>query len=141
MAKVQSVLDQLNIDKVITSFVERNQDHNKAVLDIVLFCAKQDIQLRGHRKSEEALNRGNFGELFRFLSNYDKEIQKRLDQLPKNATMMSSDTQNDLLESAASLLLLKIRTELHATPNTYYAIMADECNDLSKKEIVAVCIL
>jgi len=32
-----------------------------------------------------------------------------------------------LFESATSLLLRKIRTELYATPNTYYAIMSDEC--------------
>lgn len=100
-----TVLDQLNRDKVHASFVERNRDHIKVVLDIVLFCAKQDILLHGHRESEEALNKGNFGELFRLL-------QKRLDQLPKNVTMMSSDTQNYLLESATSLLLRKIRTEL-----------------------------
>lgn len=135
-----TVFDQLNKDKVNESFVERNRKHIKVVLDIVLFCAKQDISLRGHRESEEALNRGNFLELFRLLSNYDPEIQNRFDQLPKNATMMSSDIQNDLLESAASLLLRKIRAELHATPTTYYAIMADEYKDLSKKELVAVCI-
>lgn len=113
--------------------MERNRDHIEVVLDIVLFCAKQDIPLHGHRESEEALNRGNFWELFRLLLNYDKEIQKRLEQLPKNVTMMSSDTQNDLLESATSLLLRKIRTKLYVTPNTYYAIMADECKDLLKK--------
>lgn len=67
-------------------------------------------------------------------------IQSRLDQLPKNATMMSSDIQNDLLEAAGSLLLRKIRSELQMTPGTYYAIMADECKDLSKRELVAVCI-
>ncbi len=134
-----TVFDQLMRDKVNASFVERNREHIKVVLDVVLFCAKQDIQLRGHRESEEALNRGNFLELFRLLSNYDTEIQTRLDQLPKNATMMSSDIQNDLLEAAASLLLRKIRSELQ-TPGTYYAIMADECKDLSKRELVAVCI-
>ncbi len=134
------MFDQLMRDKVNASFVERNREHIKVVLDVVLFCAKQDISLRGHRESEEALNRGNFLELFRLLSNYDTEIQTRLDQLPKNATMMSSDIQNDLLEAAASLLLHKIRSELQMTPGTYYAIMADECKDLSKRELVAVSI-
>ncbi len=43
-------------DKVNASFVERNREHIKVVLDVVLFCAKQDIPLRGHRESEEALN-------------------------------------------------------------------------------------
>ncbi len=45
---------------------------------------------------------------------YDPEIKQRLDELPANAKMMSPDIQNDLLETAASLLLRKMRAELHA---------------------------
>ncbi len=52
------MFDQLMRDKVYASFVEQNREHIKVVLDVVLFCAKQDILLRGHRESEEALNRG-----------------------------------------------------------------------------------
>lgn len=56
-----TVLDQLNRDEVNVSFVERNREYIKVVLDIVLFCAKQDIPLRGHRESEEALKGFFFG--------------------------------------------------------------------------------
>lgn len=31
-------------------FVQRNTEHLKVVLDIVMLCAKQDIALRGHRE-------------------------------------------------------------------------------------------
>lgn len=64
-----TVLDQLHGDAV--SFVERNRQHVKVVLDIVMLCAKLDIPLRGHRESEDALNKGNFLELFKFISKYD----------------------------------------------------------------------
>ncbi len=37
------------------------------------------------------------------------------------------------------MLLQKIRQELHV-PNTYYAILADEYKDVSKQELVAVCV-
>ncbi len=37
------------------------------------------------------------------------------------------------------MLLQKIRQELHV-PNTYYAIPADEYKDMSKQELVAVCV-
>ena len=29
---------------------------------------------------------------------------------------------------------------MHDEPDTYYAILADECKDLSKRELVAVCV-
>lgn len=45
-----------------------------------------------------------------------------------------------MCECAASLLLRKIKGELHETPYTYYAILADECKDISKRELVALCV-
>lgn len=134
-----NVLNQMNRDAMDYLFIERNRDHLKVVLDIVLLCAKQDIPLRGHREDADALNRGNFLELFKFMCKYDPQIQSRLEQLPRNGTLMSPDVQNELLESAASLLLRKIKAEIRE-PGTYYALMADEYKDESKRELVAVCV-
>ncbi len=123
-----------------TDLIERNRTHIKVIIDILLFCAKQGIALRGHKEDTESMNRGNFFDLFKVLCQYDPEIKQRLDELPANAKMMSPDIQNDLLETAASLLLRKIRAELHAQADTYYAILADEYKDHSKKELIAVCV-
>lgn len=90
--------------------VERNGQHVKVEFDIVMVCAKQDIPLRGHRRTEDALNRGFFLEMFKLISKYDPEVEKRCQPLPRNATLMSPETQNELC--AASLLLQKIKKEL-----------------------------
>jgi hypothetical protein len=47
-------------------FIERNRAHVIVVIDIVLMYAKQDILLRGHRETEEAINKGNFSEILKF---------------------------------------------------------------------------
>lgn len=135
-----NIINQLHKDAVNSLFVERNREHIKVVIDLILFCAKQDIPLRGHRENEEALNKGNFLELFQLISSYNPGIKKRLDELPRNAKLSSPNIQNKILEIAASLILRKIKTDLHDETDTYYAILADECKDLSKKELVAVCI-
>ncbi len=57
------------------SFIERNRQHVKVVLDVVMKCVKMEIPLRGHRETQEALNKGNFLELFEFISKYDPEIK------------------------------------------------------------------
>ncbi len=104
-------------------------------------CAKMEIPLRGHRETQEALNKGNFLELFEFISKYDPEIKKKLVELPQNATLMSHHIQDELLEAAASLILRKIKTEMQEQPRpTYFAILADEFKDVSKRELVAVCV-
>jgi hypothetical protein len=72
-------------------------------------CAKQDKPLRRHRETEEAINKGHFLEILNFISKYDSEIQNRLNELSHNATLMSPEIQNKLLECAASLLLCRIK--------------------------------
>ncbi len=93
-----TVLNQLHGD----AFVQRNKEHLKVVLDIVMLCAKQDIALRGHRESGDALNKGNFLEIFKLLSKYDPAIEARLKELPRNSTLMSPDVQNELLGCAVN---------------------------------------
>lgn len=51
--------------------MEKICEHMKAVIDIVMFCAKQGIALRGHRENEEALNKGKFLELFSLIAKHD----------------------------------------------------------------------
>ena len=74
------------------------------------------------------------------MSKYDSEIQNRLNVLPRNATLMSPEIQNKMLECAARLLLWRIKYEGHSAPSTYFAILADEYKDQSKRELIAVCI-
>ena len=52
----RTVLNQIHGDANM-DFIERNCAHVKVVIDIVLMCAEQDIPLRGHRETEEAINK------------------------------------------------------------------------------------
>ncbi|KAJ4926584.1 hypothetical protein JOQ06_014334 [Pogonophryne albipinna] len=74
------------------------------------------------------------------ISYYDPEIKPRLDDMPGNGKLTSPDIQNEILQIAASLLIRKIKTELHDETDSFYAMLADECKDVSKRELVAVCI-
>lgn len=79
-----NVLNQMKCDAMDYSFIERNRYHLKVILDILLFCAKQDMPLHGHRENADALNKGNFIELFKFMCKYDPQLQNCLEQLPRN---------------------------------------------------------
>lgn len=94
-----TVLNQLHGDV----FEQRNKEHLKIVLDIVMLCAKQDIALKGHRETGDSLNKGNFLEMFKLLSKYDPAIQARLKDLLRNSTHMSPDVQNELLGCAVTV--------------------------------------
>ena len=53
---------------------------------------------------------------------------------------MSPEIQNEFLECAASLLLCRIKDEVHSAPCTYFAKLADEYKYQSKRELIAVSI-
>ena len=76
--------------------IERNREHIKVILDVLITCAKQEIPLRGNRENDEAKNASNFLELYRLVCSHDKATQVRLDAILSNAKMLSKENQNDL---------------------------------------------
>ncbi|KAI6646225.1 Zinc finger MYM-type protein 1-like [Oopsacas minuta] len=115
-------------------FIDDNRKHLMTVLDIITFCVKQDIPLRGDDESDQSLNKGNFLEILELLGKYDSNVTKRIESLPGNAKMLSPDIQNDLLTSLASVLLDYVKSEVEIA--SCYAILADEVKDASKKELL-----
>ena len=126
-----TVLNQMHGD---AKFFDRHREQVKLSLDVVMLCAKMGVPLRGHDETAESLNRGNFLTLFDHTIQYDRQYDT---QMPRNATMTSHHIQDELLQAAASVLLGKIKDELKGQ---YFAILADEYKDISKRELVAVCI-
>ncbi|XDV11447.1 hypothetical protein PO909_000385 [Leuciscus waleckii] len=138
MSERGSIIHQLNnTDGREGEIIDRNREHIKVILDVLITCAKQEVPLRGNRENDEVKNAGNFLEFYRLVCRHDKATQERLDAIPSNAKMLSHEILNDLLDAACTLLLRRIKRELHE--GSFYAILADECKDVSKKQLVAVC--
>ena len=70
------------------------------VIDLVLFCAKQEIPLCGHQENPDTLNKGKLLELFDLVPKYDPEIKRRLDELPNNGKLLHHNIKNLILEIA-----------------------------------------
>jgi len=54
--------------------------------------------LLGHDESKNSLNRGNFLEIFSVIARHDPIIQDHIDKGPKNATYLSPDVQNSIIQ-------------------------------------------
>ena len=132
--KIGTVDKQLDPNFRNEKFINDNRKHLMTVLDVITFCAKQEIPLRGDDESDHSLNKENFLEMIEFLGKYDSNVTKRIESLPGNAKMLSPDIQNDLLTSLASVLLEHVKHEVENA--SCYAILADEVKDASKKELL-----
>jgi len=82
------------------------------------------------------LNKGNILELLDLVSKYNPEIKGENER--KNGKQLHHAIQNEILEIAAPLLAKSIKADLHYEPDTYCAILAGECKDLPKRDLVLV---
>ena len=74
--KTGSVADQLGTLR--SEQIKKNNQYMISVCDVLRFCCKQEIALRGHDESSESSNRGNFLELMSLLTRYNPIVHDRL---------------------------------------------------------------
>ena len=76
---------------------------------------------------------GNFIELLNFrVRAGDTFLANHLNNAQKNATYISKETQNDLIECFGEIILYKIVNEVNCSK--FFSILADEATDCSNKE-------
>ncbi len=56
------------LDSARKEQIRKNRHYLKSILHALMFCASQDIALRGHREGVSSLNKGNFLELLDLLA-------------------------------------------------------------------------
>jgi len=95
----------------------------KTLARIAVFCAQQNMALQGHNEKAGSENRGNFLELADLIASESKDFEQRRSNMPANATYLSSDSQNALIEAAARCILSKIQKDLENAG--MYAIITD----------------
>ena len=117
--------------------MRENREYVKSLARIALFCGRQNIAFRGHDESMDSANRGNFLELADLLATESEVFRNRRDGLAANATYLSPDSQNALLESAARCVLAKIQARLKNSG--MYAIITDCCTDMVADNL-SICV-
>lgn len=112
--------------------IRKNRHYLKSLLHALMFCASQDIALRGHRESVSSPNKGNFLELLDLIAIHDPIVHDRLINGPNNAIYTSYGIQNHLLH----LLGERLRNGIcHLVRSAkMYTILVDETKDFSKQE-------
>jgi hypothetical protein len=89
------------------------------------------LAFRGHDKSEESSNRGNFLEHLKFLVQNGEEVNKRvLKNAPSNHTLTSLEMHKQIIQCCALETRKKIIEEIGDEP---YAILDDESTNKSHR--------
>ncbi|KAJ0968084.1 hypothetical protein J5N97_025001 [Dioscorea zingiberensis] len=107
-----------------------------ASVDCARFLLRQGLPFRGHDESSSSSSQGNFLELLKFMGNLKQEIKDvTLENAPKNAKLISSDIQKDIINAAATKTINMIVKDIG---DALFSILVDESSDISMKEQMAV---
>jgi hypothetical protein len=129
-----SVIDLLNSGNA--EMRKSNRLYIKTLTEIILFCGRQEIALRGDNEEVGSLNRGNFLELVQLVAKHDAAFARRLNQLSGNATYLSPQIQNDIIVSISDAILDTVCDRV--TKSGCFALLADETKDASKTEQISI---
>ncbi|XP_057793166.1 uncharacterized protein LOC131009775 [Salvia miltiorrhiza] len=123
----------------VTDVIQREYEIRlKASISCLRFLLGQGMAFRRHRENEESLNRGNFLELLKWLNTHNEVITKvTFENAPGNCQLISPIIQKDIINCCAKETTKRIVEELG---DGYFAILADESSDVSRKEQLALCL-
>ena len=128
------------IDHHRAANIERNRLLLKSIASAVLFCGRQCIALRGDKEDYNSPgNHGNFLALLKLMAVHDDLLRSHL-QAPqiRNATYVSAQTQNELIEVMGKHIILQsIINDVNSSP--FYSILADEVTS-HNTEHLAICV-
>lgn len=124
------------LNKNYTKEVEENRHHVKLLLEATSYLGRQGLSFRGHNEGEESDNRGNFKELLFSFSKFDSTLKEKLSH--RYGNYCSAEYQNDLITVFQNRIQQNIVEEVKAA--VYFAVMADETKDLSRKEQLAILV-
>lgn len=111
--------------------IAENQMYIKAIAEVLLLTAVQNMSQRGHRESEGSDNQGNFLAILNTIAKHNPVIEKRM-KAHGNAKYTSKNIQNQILETLAEMVQEEIINEVKESE--VFSVIADETKDLQKKE-------
>ena len=127
------------VDDLLSSQIETEKDRCgevlKRVLEVIKLLSTQNLAFRGHVKTLDAANPGNFLAVLKLLSTYDPVMANHfayVHQNPRCVSYLSHDIQNEFITLLATAVRGKILNEIREAK--YFGILFDSTPDISHSE-------
>ncbi|CAG9830277.1 unnamed protein product [Diabrotica balteata] len=124
---------------------EENRSALRPIIETILFCAEQELPLRGDEDSgpltleKPDKKDGKFRALLRFRACAgDENLKRHIINCGKNATYVSPEIQNEIIQTCSNLVTQEIVSRIQKSD--CFAILADETMDISATEQLSICI-
>ncbi|KAL0533945.1 hypothetical protein IC582_028221 [Cucumis melo] len=105
-------------------------------IDCARFLLQQGLPFRGHDKTEDSKNQGNFLELLQWLCNHNKDIKViSLKNAPENLKLTAPDIQKYIVNCIVVKIVNSIIQDIGYK---LFSILIDESKDISSKEQMSI---
>jgi hypothetical protein len=116
---------------------QKNRLRVRTSIDAIRWLAFQACSFRGHDKSYDSMNQGNFLEMIKLIASYNEEVKAVvLGNAPKNAKYTSRQIQKEILDLMACNVQKAICNEID---DAKFCIIVNESRDKSREGANSTC--
>jgi hypothetical protein len=103
----------LSVSTLVNETVlEKHRYYVKSIAECIIFLVCNELPLRGDFDKEEMCERGLFQRLFQYTLTKDTKLSEISQTIPKNATYLSGQMQNDVIEILNQLVMENVASDI-----------------------------
>lgn len=118
------------------SVLEKRRYYFSAIIQNVLFLAKNELPYRGTYYKDEKKESGLFNSLFEYRLEIDERLKECQTQMPDNGKYTSGQIQNEIIHVIADELRKSIVNEINNS--SYVTLLVDGAKDRNKNELLSI---
>lgn len=135
--------NRINLNKEVCTVLnndvlERHRYYVKSVAEVIQFLAVNELASRGTYDITTEEENSLFNNLFKYTMQKDSKLAECAKLIPANATYLSPQIQNDIIEIMAKMVRLDIVQDVKAADIPWYTILEDGTRDKNNRENIAI---
>lgn len=120
--------------------LEKHRYYIKSIVEVIQFLAVNELAFRGDYEIDEHVENGLFFKLFEFTMKKDKTLAECATVIPKNATYLSPEIQNELIEIMAEVVRESVANDIKNADVPWFTLLEDGTRDKNNRENIAIAI-
>lgn len=133
--------DNNDVSEILSNtLLAKRRFYMKSVIEVLIFLIENETAMRGNWDMENHKEDGIFRNLFEFKLKDCEYLRKCQQVMPKNATYLSPDVQNDLIAIMYQLTQKYIVRDIKLADVPWYSILVDGTKDRRANECISTSI-
>lgn len=96
------------VEILTNTTLEKRRYYMRSIIEVIIFLIKNEVAFRGNWDEDHHKEDGIFRNLFEFKLKDNEYLRKCQDVMPRNATYMSPEIQNEIIAIIAKIIQKKI---------------------------------